>query len=206
MVINPNILTVSPVIYLLVLLAIYAVYTYSKWGKEEISTGIGMCFLDILPSFALVFLNFRTGLLEWFIIAILFAMISIRVHIVVGAISYLLIYLAIGISAMTHGIQVFSLIVSTVIICALIAYTITLKSVDKRTKIGGILYGIFALIPLLYCFGTTWNFGFLSLVIGDILLAITQIVPKNREKLVNYISNMFFYTGVWLVPLSLINF
>lgn len=202
--VNPNLLTVNPIIYFLLLIPIIGIYSYAKWGKEKISTGIGMCILDILPAFQLVLFNTRSTLMEWFIIVILFAMISIRVHIVVGALSYLAIYLAIGIIFMINDFSIFTLLVGIVIIAALATYVITLKNLDKWTKIGGILYGFFALVPLLYCFNYTFNPGFLSLVIGDILLGATQIVSKERQKMVNYISNIFFYIGVWLVPLSLI--
>lgn len=202
--VNPNLLTVNPIIYFLLLIPIIGIYSYAKWGKEKISTGIGMCILDILPAFQLVLFNTRSSLMEWFIIVILFAMISIRVHIVVGALSYLAIYLAIGIIFMINDFSIFTLLVGMVIIAALATYVITLKNLDKWTKIGGILYGFFALVPLLYCFNYTFNPGFLSLVVGDILLGATQIVSKERQKMVNYISNIFFYIGVWLVPLSLI--
>lgn len=204
MVINPNILTINPVIYLLLLVPLIGLWTYAKWGKEKYSTGIAMCILDILPAFSLILMNTRSGLLDWFIVAILFAIISIRVHFIVGAIAYLLIYLAIGIFAMVYNFSVVPLIVSILVLAVLIIYTFTRKNVDKWSKIGGSLYGIFALIPLLYCFFITWNVGFLSLVIGDVLLGVTQIVPEKKVKLVNYISNIFFYVGVWLVPLSLV--
>lgn len=204
MVINPNILTINPVIYLLLLVPLIGLWTYAKWGKEKYSTGIAMCILDILPAFSLILMNTRSGLLDWFIVAILFAIISIRVHIVVGAIAYLLIYLAIGIFVMVYNFSIVPLIVSILVLAILIICTFTRKNVDKWSKIGGSLYGIFALIPLLYCFFTTWNVGFLSLVIGDVLLGATQIVPEKKVKLVNYISNIFFYVGVWLVPLSLV--
>lgn len=205
MVINPNILTISPLFYSLLIVPIIAIYTYAKWAKEKYTTGIAMCILDILPAFFLFTYNVRTPLLDLFIVFILLAMISIRVHTAVGAAMYLIVYLTIGITFLFDNFKLDTLLISLVAVLILIGYMyIYHKNLNKWTKLGGTIYGLFAIVPLLYCFGITSNWGFLSLVIGDLLLAITQIIDKKYLKVVNYVSNIFFYVGVWFSALSLV--
>lgn len=202
--INPNILTINPILYALLILPVIGIWAYATWGKEKISTGVSMCILDILPAFSLVFLNVQSPLLNWFIITILFAIISIRVHIVVGAVAYLSIYLTIGIINMYYSFSLISLIIASVVVIGLIIYVTINKKLDLWTKLGASAYGLFALVPLFYCFGSTLNPGFLSLAIGDILLGVAYIVPKDKQKIVHFVSNSCFYIGLWFVPLTLV--
>lgn len=212
MVINPNILTVPTFVYYLMLIPIIGMWTYSVWNKcEKNSKGkffekLFMAILDSLPVFTLMFLDISSWQLDLFILTVTLANLVIRINVILGAILYAIGYLVIGIDIMISYWSLGTFIVSLVIVIGLAIYVLSVKNLNKLVKLGGISYGIFSLIPLFYYFGVTLNIGFISLAIGDVLLGVgfIQEVNKKNPKVTNFISNCFFYVGVWLSVLSLV--
>ena len=72
---------------------------------------------------------------------------------------------------------------------------------DTITKIAGTFYSS-VLIALLESFFLTKNFGFVLLIIGDILLIWKDII-KNKSNLIYTISNSFYYAGMCFAPVFL---
>lgn len=210
MVINPNILTIHPIIYLLLVIPIVGIWTFAKWNKNEKYEKLEdffMAVLDTLPALLLFPLNVVTVNLEIFIVFVTLANLVIhRVNTFVGAVIYAIGYLIIGLNIMQYNFQFVLFLIALLVFVAAIIWEFTLKKIDMKVKFAGAAYAIFALVPLLYCFLLSKNFGFLSLVIGDVLLGVQYLMQVNNKstKTVNYISNLFFYIGVWLTPLSLI--
>lgn len=212
MVINSSILTVSPIVYYLMLIPIIGMWTYSVWNKCEKNTKgwyvdkLFMVCLDILPVFLLPFFNVRSWQLELFIILITLSISVIRVNDILGAISYAIIYLTIGLDAMITNWCLIVFLISCLIIFGFAIYVLTIKNLSKLYKSLAIIYGFLVLVPILYYFVISLNIGFLCIVVGDILLGVSfiqQINNKNNKKIA-YISNSFFYVGVWLSALSLV--
>lgn len=213
MVINPFIMTVNPFIYFALIIPFLGMWTFAKWNKSEKNTTkwyiekLFMSILDTLAVFIPLFFRFSSWQFELFIVSVTLANLAIyRVNTVVGAILYLIGYLIIGIATMIWCWHPIIFCISLGIILVIAIWVLTIKNLSKLVKLGGILYGLFALVPLLYCFGVYLNFGFLSLVIGDILLGVQYLQELNGKdnKKTNYLSNCFFYIGVWLSAISLV--
>jgi len=71
----------------------------------------------------------------------------------------------------------------------------------KENKIGIIIYGFTSSLLCIYAFMETLNFGFLCLMLGDMFLIVNEI---RKNKVVFLISDLLYFVGVCLVPLSLI--
>ena len=87
------------------------------------------------------------------------------------------------------------------IILLIVIVTNIFWKADTITKIAGTFYSS-ALIVLLESFFLTKNFGFILLIIGDVLLIWKDII-KNKSNLVYTISNSFYYAGMCFVPVFL---
>lgn len=190
------------VCFMAVMIAMWAIATYTKNEKCD---GILMCFLDILPAFLPLFMpmNITLGI---FIILILYAIISIRVSVGVGGAVYLVAYLGLFIKMLCSGTPIswLGLFVGLILVTALVIYMIFGTKVDKWTKIGGTIYGYLAIVPLICMGAMTKNIGFEFLVIGDITLALIQILKNpTTKKNVHFISNSFFYLGIMISALSI---
>lgn len=199
---NLDILTLNPIIYFLFLVPVFGLFAYATYGKNKPLTESCQAVIDALPAYMLLLYNGSNLFFILFIIGILIAVPLLRANIVAGAILYAIIYSTAGIIGMVNNMLWTAFITSCGIVLAMImlAISIRIDSLKTWVKAGGICYGIVAFIPLIYGFLTTLNPGFLCVVIADTLLAIFYL---NKNKHVWYISNLFFYTGVWLIPLSL---
>ena len=83
----------------------------------------------------------------------------------------------------------------------LVAILTRWQDTNAITKIFCMIYAYTALAFCIIAFQSTINFGFLCLVIGDILLIIKELMKDKR--LVYTISNSFFFIGMCLVALVL---
>ena len=92
-------------------------------------------------------------------------------------------------------------ILAFLIILLIATITNTFWKVDTITKIAGTFYSL-ALMALLESFFLTKNFGFVLLIIGDVLLIWKDIV-KNKSNLIYTISNSFYYAGMCFAPVFL---
>lgn len=88
------------------------------------------------------------------------------------------------------------------IIFLIVLITNIFWKVNIITKFGGTFYGLIALGSLLECFFLTKNFGFILLIIGDVLLIWKDII-KNKTNLIYTISNSFYYAGMCFAPVFL---
>ncbi len=188
--------------FMAVMIVMWWVATYTKNKK---CNGILMCFLDILPAFLPLFMPMNS-VLGIFIILILYAIISIRVSVGIGGATYLVAYLGLFITMLCLGNSMswLGLFVGLILVTALVLYMFFKTKVDKWTKIGATIYGYLAIVPLI-CMGfMTKNIGFFCLVIGDITLALIQVLKNpSTKKDVHFISNSFFYLGIMLSALSI---
>lgn len=185
-------------------------YTIGKWVKKENVSKICLAIVDCSPAFLTLMMPYMISdnsmiMLSLFIIFILLAdSLMKRANTVIGASCYIIIYFITGIyfdifnnlKTLQFTIPATMLLIGIVILSFI--------KLNSWVKLGGAIYGVFALLPLMYCFGATLNVGFLSLVIGDVLLGVQYLmqIKGKKIKLINYISNMFFYTGVFLSSIS----
>lgn len=198
-------LLINPILYVSLLLPILLGYTYARWGKIEVVGDFCQCIADTLPAILLFFFLEINPLFKIFVAMILFANLSInRVNVVVGAIFYGLCYLLIAIFKF-KDFNLIAFLIPLAIVIILIAFAFSIKKVPLLSKIGGGIYGLFAILPLGYLFARTFNIGFICLIVGDILLGVQYLYQLDKKpfKKINWISNLFFYSGVWLSALSL---
>ena len=94
-------------------------------------------------------------------------------------------------------------LISSIIILIVIISIFKFWKTNKIEKIGAIVYGLTSLNLLIVACLYTHNFGFISLVIGDVLLIIKEINHNNEKlnKLILAISNSFYFLGLSLIPL-----
>lgn len=177
-------------------------YYFATLGKTEMVRNTGLDIADSLPVILLPFLTLNNSV--WiFIIGTIFANVLMRPSVFIGATAYLFVYGFAGIiTALNYDFYLNYLIIAILFLTApLVIVAFKIKKV--LPVIGATIYAFLALVPLVYAFLVTQNFGFLALVIGDLTL-IVYILGFKKEWY-HFLSNSIFYTGVVLVPLTLQN-
>lgn len=95
----------------------------------------------------------------------------------------------------------FNLIALFVALGIIILIELVVLNLYKGNKIGVMIYGLTSSLLCIYAFIITKNFGFLCLMLGDTLLIADEI---HKNKTVFLISDLLYFFGTCLVPLSLI--
>jgi hypothetical protein len=168
-------------------------YMYNKLPAEKFFRVI----LRLLPIFLLI--NFHTPLACYFLIGCFIADVTMSKKQELGSLMYLFVYSITAFKFCSFSFEncIFAYGIMTAIIVSILACWNT----NAITKIFCLIYAYTALAFCVIAFQSTFNFGFLCLVIGDVLLTVKELMKDKR--LVYTISNSFFFIGMCLVALVL---
>lgn len=189
-------------LYYLFLPLFFAVYLMTFIGKPDKVKTACTDLIDIMPMLLLPCLTLNKTV--WiFVIGVTFANVLMRPSVYVGGALYMLVYGFVGImTALAFKFAFLKFLIALLPILAILAF-VAFKLKDKPLAIAGAAaYALIALVPCLYAFLLTMNWGFLALVIGDLTLVV-YIIGLVKKDWYLYISNCIFYTGVILTPLFL---
>lgn len=174
-----------------------------NFGKQI--NKITKCLIDILP--CILIIKFNSHLALFFLLGCLISDKFISISTPLGAIMFMLVYSFVSVITIKNYVPInykymilayFNILVMCFIILPIWKESILLK-------FASVVYGFTALALCIWAFFCTKNIGFLSLMIGDILLTVREILKDSKyEKLIHSISNSFYFIGVCFVPLSLI--
>lgn len=178
--------------------------------------------LNIFPVFILFFIPTDINVLIWVIGITLAYNIIEKDHQNVGIFIYLLVYSFVGIVLMIKDFHWMKLLISMMITSSIIIILSILinklcketvlsnnNSFGKKLWIMAIMYAVFSFTSLIYTFSVTYNFGFIALVLSDILLGIKYILyygnkmnPKTNKIMIYFIL-LLFYIGVIFASASI---
>ena len=176
-------------------------------GKHGNSVNKVLKFLvDALPFILLV--RYHSPLAIFFLMGCFLSDRLLGMNMIVGEISFLITYTVTSILVtIGYGFNlIYWISAEAFILTAMIVIFIFLKE-SVGEKIVKAIYGLVSLGSCMVAFLHTLDFGFVCLVIGDILLVIREILKKNGSssaKFVSCISNSFYFVGVCFVPLVLV--
>lgn len=178
--------------------------------------------LNIFPVFILFFVPIDVNVLIWVIGITLAYNIIERDHQNVGIFIYLLVYSFVGIVLMIVDFHWVKLLISMMITSSIIVILSILinklcketvlsnnNSFGKKLWIMAIMYAVFSFTSLIYTFSVTYNFGFIVLVLSDILLGIKYILYYSNKmtaksnKIASYFTLLLFYIGVIFASTSI---
>lgn len=174
--------------------------SYVLWEVGNFNSIINKClkfFVDLSPLIILIFNKSIPSCL--FLIFCLIANFVIFKNQIFGGILFIIAYSFASIySVWGTEFNFISLIISFIII---IVIELVILKFYKDNKIGVIIYGLTSSLLCVYAFIITKNVGFLCLMLGDTLLIVNEI---HKNKTIFLISDLFYFLGTCLVPLSLI--
>ena len=173
---------------------------YVIWKIKKISfNDILKDFVDVSPAFlAFYFSNDRSIA---FLMVCLIANEFIYDNLYLGAGFFTIGYIAASILSVSFPINYMKVAISLVSSVSIIFPLLCLYKGNWKFSIGAGIYGSITLPFLFYAFYTTWNPGFLALIIGDVLLLVGEMFPNN--KVIRLVSDLFYFFGTCFVPLSL---
>lgn len=176
--------------------------------------------LNIFPVFILFFVPINVNVLIW-VIGITLAYNIIEKHQIIGMLLYLAIYIFVGLTLMFSNFHYKELLISAAIVLIIIgiaAFLISeicekddLLNINTNAKVLNIatVYALISFTFLIYAFIITHNFGFIILILSDILLGIKYIIyysnkmTINTNKVLSYFVLLSFYVGVIFASISI---
>ena len=174
--------------------------SYMLWeigNFNKIINRILKFFVDLSPLMILLFNRSISCCI--FLILCLIANFVIFKNQIFGGIIFIIAYSFASIySVWENKFNIIALLISLITI---IIIEFILLKFYKDNKIGIIIYGLSSSLLCVYAFIITKNVGFLCLMLGDTLLIVNEI---HKNKTIFLISDLFYFLGTCLVPLSLI--
>ena len=143
--------------------------------------------LNIFPIFILFFIPINLNVLIW-VIGITLAYNIIEKHQIIGMLLYLTTYIFVGLTLMFSNFYYKELLISASIVLIIIGIATfiigeickkdDLLNININTKVLNIVivYALISFTFLMYTFIITHNFGFIILILSDILLGIKYII------------------------------
>lgn len=203
-------------------LEIIGLLSVKVFGNNKINNEYIDRILNIFPVFILFFVPIDVNVLIWVIGITLAYNIIEKDHQNVGIFIYLLVYSFVGIVLMIKDFHWMKLLISMMITSSIIIILSILinklcketvlsnnNSFGKKLWIMAIMYAVFSFTSLIYTFSVTYNFGFIVLVLSDILLGIKYILyygnkmnPKTNKIMIYFIL-LLFYIGVIFASTSI---
>lgn len=176
--------------------------------------------LNIFPIFILFFIPINLNVLIW-VIGITLAYNIIEKHQIIGMLLYLATYIFVGLTLIFSNFHYKELLISAAIVLIIIG-TATfiigeickkddLLTININTKVLNIaiVYALISFTFLIYTFIITHNFGFIILILSDILLGIKYIIyysnkmTINTNKVLSYFVLLLFYVGAIFASISI---
>lgn len=176
--------------------------------------------LNIFPIFILFFIPIDLNALIW-VIGITLAYNIIEKHQIIGMLLYLATYIFVGLTLMFSNFYYKELLISVSIVLIIIGITTfiigeickkdDLLNININTKVLNIaiVYALISFTFLIYTFIITHNFGFIILILSDILLGIKYIIyysnkmTINTNKVLSYFVLLLFYVGAIFASISI---
>ena len=156
-------------------------------------------FVDVSPAVVLLFFSGYPAIV--FLMACLVANEFIYDNIIVGAGLFAVGYVLSSLYSVWNPVNFAKMDIAIVTAISIIIIFLSVWKGEKKLKIAAGVYGALTLPILFYAFYVTWNPGFLALAIGDSLLLVGEMFPKNKT--VRIVSDLFYFFGTCFVPLSL---
>lgn len=176
--------------------------------------------LNIFPIFILFFIPINLNVLIW-VIGITLAYNIIEKHQIIGMLLYLVTYIFVGLTLMFSNFYYKELLISASIVLIIIGIATfiigeickkdDLLNININTKVLNIaiVYALISFTFLIYTFIITHNFGFIILILSDILLGIKYIIyysnkmTINTNKVLSYFVLLLFYVGAIFASISI---
>ena len=176
--------------------------------------------LNIFPIFILFFIPINLNVLIW-VIGITLAYNIIEKHQIIGMLLYLVTYIFVGLTLMFSNFYYKELLISASIVLIIIGIATfiigeickkdDLLNININTKVLNIaiVYALISFTFLIYTFIITNNFGFIILILSDILLGIKYIIyysnkmTINTNKVLSYFVLLLFYVGAIFASISI---
>lgn len=176
--------------------------------------------LNIFPIFILFFIPINLNVLIW-VIGITLAYNIIEKHQIIGMLLYLATYIFVGLTLMFSNFYYKELLISASIVLIIIGIATfiigeickkdDLLNININTKVLNIaiVYALISFTFLIYTFIITHNFGFIILILSDILLGIKYIIyysnkmTINTNKVLSYFVLLLFYVGAIFASISI---
>lgn len=176
--------------------------------------------LNIFPIFILFFIPINLNVLIW-VIGITLAYNIIEKHQIIGMLLYLVTYIFVGLTLMFSNFYYKELLISASIVLIIIGIATfiigeickkdDLLNININTKVlnMAIVYALISFTFLIYTFIITHNFGFIILILSDILLGIKYIIyysnkmTINTNKVLSYFVLLLFYVGAIFASISI---
>ena len=192
----------------LIFLLSYALYWGLSFSKNKVISPIALEFADFLPLFYLLAIEQKSFLCLFFLIGVSLANVIMRYHNILGGILFFAIY---GITSQ-FILKSFSInflyLFSCMLVVGAIGLLIVWLTIEKHLMEFEIpmMIAIAAYLVLLtvlaYTSLITKNFGFLCLTVADLSLSI-YLFGLCKKNLLLYVSNVIYFLGILLIPMSL---